>query len=315
MKKVNSMLELIGNTPIKKLEAIGRGLESGIWVKLEHLNPSGSIKDRIALEMIEDAERSGKLKKDFTIIESSSGNTAMALSFVCAIKGYRRIIFMADVMAKEKVEMIKRYGSEIRIVKVGEDAKDASVHGAYVEVPGRVMCKEMEEKTPKVWWSRQFSNPANYRAHMKLGQEILEQMGSKIDAFVSSVGTGGTIFGVSKVLKEKIPGIRIVAVEPEGSFDHMTLSNFKIIPGVTGGILKEISDSKLVDEIRKVKDQDAVDMTHRLMKEEGLFVGVSAGANVLTAVNVARELGKGSTVVTYLPDRGDRYITSEHFIT
>ncbi len=309
------MLELIGNTPIKKLEAVGKGLDANIWVKLEHLNPSGSIKDRIALEMIEDAEKSGKLTKGVTIIESSSGNTAMALSFVGAIKGYKRVIFMADVMAKEKVEMIKRYGSEIRIVKVGEDAQDASVHGSYVEVPGRVMCKEMEENTPKVWWARQFSNPANYRAHMKLGQEILSQLGTKIDAFVASVGTGGTIFGVAKVLKEKIPKVKIIAVEPEGSFDHMTLSNFRIIPGVTGGILKEISDSKLVDEIRKVKDQDAIEMTHRLIKEEGVFVGVSAGANVLTALNVARDLGKDRNVVTFLPDRGDRYITSEHYIT
>ena len=315
MKLVDSMLELIGNTPIKKLNVVTKGLDVNVWVKLEYLNPSGSLKDRIALEMIEDAERSGALKKGDTIIESSSGNTAMALSFVGAIKGYRRVIFMADVMAKEKVEMIKRYGSEIRIVEFGEAGKDASVHGAYVEIPGRIKCKEMEESEPNVWWARQFSNPANYRGQMKLGREIFAQLGNKIDAFVTSVGTGGTVFGVGQVLKEQIPNIKIVAVEPAGIFDHMTLSNFQIIPGVAGGILKEISDSGVVDRLVKVEDEEAVEMYRRLCKEEGLFVGGSAGANVLTAIKIAKEMGKGSTVVTVLPDRADRYITSEHFIT
>ena len=221
---------------------------------------------------------------------------------------------MPAIMANEKVEIIKRYGAEIRLVQVGEDVRDSSVHGSYVEVPGRMMCKEMEEKTPNVWWARQFSNPANYRAHMKLGEEILTQLGSKIDAFVASVGTGGTLFGVAKVLKEKIPGVKIIAVEP-ADCPYVTLTNFKVIPGVTGGILQEILDSRLVDRIVKVTDQDAVAMNHRLIQEEGLFVGVSAGANVLAAVNVAQELGKGSDVVTVLPDRGDRYISSQHYVT
>jgi cysteine synthase A len=268
----------------------------------------------MALEMIDDAESKGTLKEGYTIIESSSGNTAIALSFVGGIKGYKRIIFMPAIMANEKVEIIKRYGAEIRLVKVGEDIKDSSVHGSYVEVPGRMMCKEMEENTPKVWWARQFSNPGNYRAHMKLGDEILVQLGNKIDAFVASVGTGGTIFGVAKVLKEKIPGVKIIAVEP-ADCPYVTLTNFKVIPGVTGGILQEILDSGVVDRIVKITDQEAVAMNHRLIQEEGLFVGVSAGANVLTAVNVARELGKGCHVVTVLPDRGDRYITSQHYVT
>lgn len=314
MKAVKSLLDMIGNTPIKRLDLIGRGLDVNIWAKLEHLNPSGSLKDRIALQMIEDAEKAGLLKGGYTIIESSSGNTALALSFVGALKGYDRIIYMPKIMSNEKVEMIKRYGAEIRLVDVGDDVKGSSVHGSYVEVPGRMMCKKIEATTPKVWWARQFSNPSNYKAHMKLGQEILEQLDHKIDAFVASVGTGGTLFGVGMVLKKEIPTVKIIAVEP-AECSYVTLTNFKEIEGVTGGILKEILESKMVDKIIKVADQDAVSMYRRLIQEEGLFVGVSAGANVLTALNVARELGKGSTVVTVLPDRGDRYITSEHYVT
>lgn len=314
MKVVKSIFELIGNTPIKRLDSIGKGLDLNLWAKLEHLNPSGSLKDRIALQMIQDAEERGDLKEGYTIIESSSGNTAIALSFVGALKGYKRIIFMPAIMANEKMEMIKRYGAEIRLVKVEEDVKTTSIHGSYVEIPGRMMCKEMEEKTPKVWWARQFSNPSNYKAHMKLAEEILAQLGTKIDAFVASVGTGGTVFGVAKVLKEKIPHIKIIAIEP-ADCPYVTLTNFKVIEGVTGGILQEILNSKLIDRIVKVTDREAIEMNHRLIQEEGLFVGASAGANVLAARNVARELGKGCNVVTVLPDRGDRYITSEHYIT
>jgi len=314
MKKLDSMLDLIGNTPVKRLDSIGKPFQVLLWVKLENLNPSGSIKDRIVLQMIEDAEKSGNLRKGDTIIESSSGNTAIALSFVGGLKGYKRIIFMPKIMANEKVEMIKRYGSEIRLVEVGEDVKDGSVHGSYVEVPGRIMCKKMEESTPHVWWARQFSNPSNYKAHRKLGEEILSEFGEKIDAFVASVGTGGTLFGVAQVLKAKIPHVRIIAVEP-AECPYVTLTNFKIIEGVTGGILKEILDSKLVDSILKVTDQEAIAMTHRLIREEGLFVGISSGANVFAALKIGKEMGPGSNVLTVMPDRGDRYITSEHYVT
>jgi len=314
MQLIKSTLDLIGKTPLKRLEAIGKGLAASLWAKLENLNPSGSLKDRMALQMIEDAEKDGRLQRGDTIIESSSGNTAIALSYVGALKGYRRIIFMPKIMAAEKVEMIKRYGAEIRLVDVGEEAKDRSLHGSYVEVPGRMMCKKMEEETTGVWWARQFSNPSNYKAHMKLGEEILAQLGNKIDAFVASVGTGGTLFGVGKVLKERIPQVRVIAVEP-ADCPYVTLTNFKVIEGVTGGILKEILESKVVDEIVAVTDQEAVKMTRRLIQEEGLFVGVSSGANVLTALRVAHDLGKGGQVVTVLPDRGDRYITSEHYVT
>lgn len=315
MKKICSLLALIGNTPIKKLNVIGRENGVNIWVKLENLNPSGSIKDRIALQMIEDAERRGDLKKGYTIIESSSGNTAIALSFVGGLKGYRRVIFLPEIVAEEKIRMIQRYGAETRIVKTDKDFKDSSVHGSHIEIPGRLMCKEMEEKEPKVWWARQFSNPSNYKAHMKLGKEIISQIGNKIDAFVASVGTGGTLFGIAKILKKKNNDIKIIAVEPAEA-SHVSLTNFEIIRGVTGGILKNILDSKLVDEFVKVTDSEAVEMSRRLMIEEGLFVGVSAGANVLIALNIAKSMGKkNSNIVTILPDRGDRYFSLEHYIT
>lgn len=309
-----STLELIGNTPLKTLDSITNGLNLTVWTKLEHLNPSGSIKDRIALQMIQDAEASGELKRGYTIIESSSGNTAIALSFVGRQKGYKVVIFMPAIMATEKLAMIKRYGAEIRLVETGEDLKGTSVHGSYVEVPGRIMCKEMEARAPQVWWARQFSNPSNYKAHERLGEEILVQSGGKIDAFVASIGTGGTLFGVAKTLKKKLPQVRIIAVEP-ADCPYVTLTNFKVIEGVTGGILQEILDSKLVDRIVKLSDRDAVAMSRRLNLEEGLFVGVSAGANVCVALQLAKEMGKGANVVTVLPDRGDRYFSSEHYIT
>jgi len=314
MKKICSLLDLIGNTPIKKLNVIGRENDVNIWVKLENLNPSGSIKDRIALQIIEDAERRGDIKKGYTIIESSSGNTAIALSFVGGLKGYRRVIFLPEVVAKEKIRMIERYGAECKLVKVGEEFYDSAIHGSHIEIPGRMMCLKMEEKEPETWWARQFSNPSNYKAHMKLGEEIIAQMENNIDAFATSVGTGGTIFGIAQILKNNDNNVKIIAVEPAEA-SHVSLTNFKIIPGLTGGILKNILDSKLVDEIVSVTDNEAIKMSRRLMKEEGLFVGVSSGANVLTALNVAKSIGKNSNVVTVLPDRGDRYVTSEHYIT
>jgi cysteine synthase A len=313
-KERKSILDLIGNTPIIRLKNIGKEYNANIWVKLENLNPSGSIKDRLALRMIEDAEKSGDIKKGYTIIESSSGNTAIALSFVGKLKGYRIIIFLPEVVAKEKFTMLEKYGAEFRTVKVGEEYYNSSLHGSHIEVPGRVMCREMEAKEPNTWWARQFSNPSNYKAQMEVGKEILSQIGKNIDAFVASVGTGGTLFGVATVLKKEIDSIKIVAVEPSES-THVSLTKFEIIPGITGGILKNILDSNIVDKNISFFDKEAIAMSRRLAKEEGLFVGVSAGANVLAALNIAKDLGENSNIVTVIPDRGDRYITSEHYVT
>ena len=310
----NGILGLIGNTPIIKLRNIGKKYNANIWVKLENLNPSGSIKDRIALQMIEDAEARGDIEKGFTIVESSSGNTAIALSFVGKLKGYRVVIFLPEVVAQEKFRVIERYGAEFRSVKVGKEYYDSSLHGSHIEVPGRIMCRDMEAEEPNTWWARQFSNPSNYKAQMKLGEEILSQLGQNIDAFVASVGTGGTLFGVGKILKQNIKKIKVIAAEPSES-SHVSLTNFEVIPGITGGILQNILDSKIVDQNVSLKDKEAIEMCHRLALEEGLFVGVSSGANVLTALNIAKDLGKNCNIVTVIPDRGDRYITSEHYVT
>lgn len=264
--------------------------------------------------MIEDAETRGDIKEGYTIIESSSGNTAIALSFVGNLKGYRVVIFLPEVVAQEKFRMIERYGAEFRTVKVGKEYHNSSLHGSHIEVPGRIMCRDMEAEEPNTWWARQFSNPSNYKAQMKVGEEILTQIGNKIDAFVASVGTGGTLFGVGQVLKQNIDNIRIIAVEPSES-TQVSLNRFEVIPGITGGILQDILDSGLVDQIVPLMDDEAVQMSRRLAIEEGLFAGVSAGANVLVALNTARSIGKNCNVVTVIPDRGDRYITSEHYVT
>jgi cysteine synthase len=314
--RIENILDLIGNTPIKKLTNVKGGKKSGsIWAKLEYLNPSGSIKDRIALQMIEDAEKEGKLKKGYTITESSSGNTAIALSFVGGVKGYKRIIYLPQGVAEEKIKIIKLYGADVHVIDIKEDLSETSMHGGYVEIPGRTMCKKLEENNPNVWWARQFSNPSNYKAHMKLAEEIIRQMGDiQIDAFIASVGTGGTLFGISKVLKKHNPHIQIIAVEPANA-QAMTLTNLKVIPGVTGGIMSEILKSNIVDRFVKLKEEEAIEMYYRLIREEGTYTGVSAGANVCIAKKIAEELGEKANIVTVLPDRADRYISSTHYVT
>lgn len=320
MKVVDSVLELVGNTPMIRLHKVTKGLEANVLVKLEYLNPSGSYKDRIALRMIEDAERIGILKPGDTIVESSSGNTAIALAFVGAVKGYKvRIYYPQEVWQEEKKKTLHRFGAEVEVVPLVETkiARDAGVHGARVEIPGRVKCKEMEESNPDVWWARQFSNPSNVLAHNDLGREILEQTRGKVDVYVSSIGTGGNFLGVTQVLKEKIPHVKCVAVEPAGwpGWIDPLSPEVKYVPGITGGIMEQIRDSGLVDEVVFVSNEDARNMAYRLSQEEGMFCGMSTGANVFEAINEAKKLGPGKNVVTVAVDSGDRYFSDERFIT
>ena len=310
----HSMLSLIGNTPLLELSRVTKNLGMSVMAKLEYLNPSGSIKDRMALKMIEEAEKDGSLKPGYTIIEASSGNTAIALAFVGAMKGYKVDLYMPRTMQAEKISMIKRYGAGINLVDVEKDLANHAVHGAYIEIPGRIICREREQEEPKTWWARQFSNPNNTRANQSTGKEILKQTDGRVDAFIASVGTGGTLLGVAEALKAKLPHVRIFAVEPLET-QLMTLSNFTVMPGITGGILTDIRQSGFVEEIIKVKDEDAVGMARRLSAEEGLFCGMSSGANVFAAITLAKKLGPGQNVVTILPDRGDRYFSSAHYIT
>jgi len=320
MRISSDVLDLIGNTPMVRLRRTAHGVKANVLVKLEYLNPSGSLKDRIALRMIEEAERDGSLKPGYTIVEGSTGNTGISLSLVGALKGYKVVIYMPERVSEERIKMMRRYGAEVQIMSAEEERelKERSVSGAEIEVPLRIKCLEVERSTPKVWWARQFSNSANVKAHNRTGQEIMDQVDGRVDVFVASVGTGGTIMGVAEVLKSRFPRARVVAIEPASSMFPL-ISGYRKVPGaspeVSGGIIAEMLDKNLVDNVVQVKDEDAINMAHRLTREEGLFAGISSGANVLIAIREALKLGKDRNVVTVLPDNMDRYLSEEHYTT
>jgi len=320
MKVVDSILELIGNTPMLRLHNVTKGVPANVLVKLEYFNPSGSYKDRMAIRMIEDAEETGRLKPGYTIVESSSGNTAIALALVGGVMGYEvKIFYPKEIWVEEKRKILQRHGAKIEIVPLVETdvAKRAGVHGARVEIPGRVKCRETEEGNQTVWWARQFSNAKNLLAHCEVGREILKQIDGKVDVWVSSLGTGGNFMGVSQVLKESNPHVKCVAVEPGGwpGWVDPLSPQAKYVPGITGGIIERLRDSGLVDEVVFVSNEDARNMAYRLSKEEGMFCGMSTGANVFVAINEAKKLGPDKNVVTVAVDRGDRYFSDERYIT
>lgn len=305
MKVVNSVLELIGNTPMVRLNRIAREVEASIFAKLEFLNPSGSIKDRIALKMIAEAEKAGLLKPGFTIVEPSSGNTAIALSLVAAMKGYKMTAVMPKVMSVERRKIIKTYGADVLLTPAKE----------FVE--GSTKKAEELAKKPGVYLPNQFANPENVAAHRETtAKEIWEQTGGKVDAFVAGVGTGGTLIGVAEGLREKQGSVKIVAVEPaESPVLSGGRPGFHRIEGIGDGFISEIlkRGSHLIDEVMTVRDEDAIKMARRLIMEEGLFVGISSGANVYASIKVAEELGKEKTVVTVLPDNAYRYFSTDLF--
>ncbi len=318
MKVVDSVLSLIGNTPMVRLQRITMEGMADIFVKLEYMNPSGSLKDRIAVEMIRQAEAKGKLKPGYTILEASTGNTGTAFSFVGGYLGYRVAIYMPEGMTPERIQLMESYGAEVHQLKLAQSSRERGVAGAEVEIDTRLKCLELERTRPNTWWARQFSNPANTGAHVKTGEEILRQMGGKVDAFVASIGTGGTLYGVAKALKEATPDVKIIGAEPASaryslSEGHMRVPGFS--SDVTGGIIEEMMGSGLIDEVLKVSNEEAVTMSERLVREEGLFCGVSSGANVHVAVKVAEELGVGKRVATLLPDSRDRYLTEKKYTT
>jgi len=319
----SSILATIGNTPLIRLREVVRGLDAEVLVKAEYLNPSGSIKDRIALYMIEGAERAGLLQPGYTIVEASTGNTGAALSFVAAAKGYRMRVFSPKVVASpERIRIMQSYAAEIEIIDTDalqedEKLRDTSVHGAVIEVIPRQLCLELERSDATVWWARQFKNPDNVAAHREgTGKEILEQTGGHLHAFLASVGTGGTLMGVAQALRAHDPRIEIYGVEPAAS-PHLRggLENIPIIPGITDGITVDILKANIVTDIISVTDREAIDMAHQLAEKEGLFCGISSGANVLAALQVAKRLSKGARVVTVLPDSRDRYLSVEKYTT
>jgi len=318
MEKLKNILDYIGNTPIILLNKKTTKTDNNILVKLEFLNPSGSIKDRIALQMIEDAEAKGLLKPGYTIIEASTGNTAIALSFVGAMKGYKVKIFMPkEVGEQEKLKIIKLYGAEVETIETGYnyEAKDDSVHGGQIEIIPRSKCLELEKRDNTVWWARQFSNPMNAYAHQETtGEEIIKQTNGEIDAFVASAGTAGTVLGVARTLKKMNKNVKIVGVEPAGSVIlRKGKSSIKIIEGITGGLLLEALD--IVDEVIVIENDEAVNMANSLAREEGLFCGISGGANVLASIQIAKKYPQLKNIVTVLPDRRDRYFKAERYTT
>jgi cysteine synthase A len=322
MARISNILGLIGNTPLLRLERLTRGLEAEVYVKLEYLNPSGSIKDRVALRMVEDAERRGQLRPGTEIVESSTGNTGTSLAFVGAAKGYAVGIYVPrTVVSEERQRILKSYGAHVVPVDIEDVIFDSSfpqgVHGARVELIPRRVCAQKEAADTNVWWARQFSNPSNPDAHRcTTGPEILSQLGAPADAFVAAIGTGGTILGVADVLRAASPSTTIVAAEPAR---HRTIVDgqlaIPVIQGISGGLLLEILERSVVDQVMPVDEADAIGIAHALAEQEGLFCGMSSGANVYAAMQLAREMKKGQCVVTVLPDSRDRYLFNERLTT
>lgn len=303
-----SILDLIGNTPVVELSNYEKNhnLKATIAAKLEYFNPAGSVKDRIGLAMIEDAEKRGALKPDSVIIEPTSGNTGIGLAAVAAAKGYRLILTMPDTMSIERRNLLKAYGAEVVLTEGAKGMK-----GAIAKAD------ELAAKTPHSFIPGQFVNPANPEAHRKTtGPEIWKQTEGKVDLFVAGVGTGGTITGVAQYLKQQKPGIGIVAVEPAAS---PVLSGGKPGPhklqGIGPGFVPKVLDLSLVDEIVTIKNEDAYAAGRELAKAEGLLVGITSGA----AVHAARELAErpenaGKLIVALLPDTGMRYLSTPDYL-
>ncbi|MFN2291150.1 MAG: cysteine synthase A [Anaerolineae bacterium] len=300
--RVESVLDLIGDTPLVRLRRLPVEGSATVWAKLERRNPGGSVKDRIALAMIQAGEASGALQPGGVIVEPTSGNTGIGLAMVAAVKGYRLILTMPETMTAERRTLVKAYGAEL-ILTPGEEGMKGSIAKA----------KELAQK-PGYFMPQQFENPANPEVHRRTtAREILEQV-DELDAFVAGVGTGGTITGVGQVLKEERPGVKIVAVEPAGSpvLSGGAAGRHKI-PGIGAGFVPDVLDTSVLDEIVQVSDEDAWRTARRLAREEGILSGISCGAAAWAALQVAQELGQGKTVVVILPDTGERYLSTSLF--
>jgi cysteine synthase A len=303
MAKIASLVsELIGKTPLLRLNHITKGCKAEVVAKLESFNPCGSVKDRIGVSMIEEAEKKGLIKKDTVILEPTSGNTGIALAFVCAAKGYPLVLTMPDTMSGERIHLLRIFGAEV-ILTPGHEGMTGSVRKA----------EEMAAQDPRYFIPQQFKNPANPEIHKKTtAVEIWEDTDGRVDILVVGVGTGGTITGVSELIKRKKPEFKAVAVEPESS---PVLSGGRPGPhkiqGIGAGFVPEVLQMDLVDEVMKVSDEHAGLFARRLAREEGILAGISSGAAVWAAVEVAkREENKGKMIVVILPDTGERYIST-----
>ncbi|MCR8636544.1 cysteine synthase A [Paenibacillus radicis (ex Xue et al. 2023)] len=303
-RMVNSITELIGDTPAVRIRRLVSENDAEVYVKLEYFNPSGSVKDRAAYNLIVQAEKDGLLKPGATIIEPTSGNTGIGLAMNAAAKGYKAILIMPDNMTKERINILKAYGAQVVLTPAAE------------RMPGAIRkALELRDQIPDSFIPQQFENKANPDIHrVTTAVEIIEQMEGKLDAFVATSGTGGTITGTGEVLREKLPGIRIYVVEPAGS---PVLSGGQPGPhklvGTSPGFVPAILNTNVYDEIVQVADEDAISTTRDLASKEGILVGPSAGASVWTALQVARKLGKGKRVLCIAPDTGERYLSMDIF--
>lgn len=304
----DNILEAIGNTPVIRLNRMPEEGSAQVLVKMEALNVGGSIKTRTAMNMIEQAEKDGLIGKDTIIVEPTSGNQGIGLALVGAVKGYKTIIIMPDSVSEERRKLVRQYGAEVVLIH------DAGDIGACIDECLKTALR-MRDEDPRVFVPQQFENPNNTMTHKKYtALEIMAQVAGPIDGFCSGIGTGGTITGIGEVLRAQYPDIEIWAVEPENAAilaggnvgTHMQM-------GIGDGIIPDILNTEIYDSIYIVTDEEALETSKRLAREEGLMVGISAGTNVAAALKLAKKLGEGKTVVTVLPDTAERYFSTPLF--
>jgi cystathionine beta-synthase len=309
MKVFNNVLDAIGNTPMVRLNKIPGDLTPNFFVKLEFLNPAGSVKDRMAKFIIEDAEKKGLLKPGGTIVENSSGNTGSALAMIAAVKGYKCIITMPDKMSDEKRNLMRAFGAEVVITPTDVPADSPE---SYYSTARRIA-----SETPNSYYPDQYNNQMNIEAHYRTtGPEIWEQTGGNIDVFIAGIGTGGTLSGTARYLKEKKPDIKVIAVDPEGSVFYEYFKTGKLpephvyqVEGIGDDYLVKAVDFDIIDDIIQVNDKESFLMARRLCQEEGIFAGGSSGAAVSAAVRYAETHNHDQNIVVILPDSGTRYLS------
>jgi len=305
MRIYEDITKTIGNTPLIKLNRITKGVVADILAKVESFNPLSSVKDRIGISMIEDAERKGMIKKDTVIVEPTSGNTGIALAFVCAARGYKLILTMPETMSIERRKLLQAFGAEI-ILTPGREGMKGAVKKA----------EEIAYSNSNILMLQQFKNPANPRIHQKTtAEEIWRDTDGKVDILISGVGTGGTITGVAEIIKKRKPDFKAIAVEPK---DSPVISGGKPGPhkiqGIGAGFVPDVLKINLIDDVIQVSNEDAIETSRRLAKEEGLLVGISSGAATWAAIQVGKKMeSKNKLIVVILPDTGERYLSTELF--